>query len=175
MGFDLKKFETEQYKHRERTVTVPRLAVFFGEGEAAEWIVRGLTAIEIAQVRESKKKAKDIEGVVERLASSLASDKMGAVMEALGIDGDTPDDYVQRLTMLELASVNPKITRRHAVKLADVSSVDFFRLTDEILSLTGQGKLGESSASGTTPESGQALPSAPGADSEGVDSDTSLK
>lgn len=175
MGFNIKKFETEQYKHRERTIPVPRLAAFFGEGEAAEWIVRGLTAIEIAQVRESKKRAQNIEGIIERLASNVPDEKMAAIKDALGIDAETPDDYVQRVTMLEIASVNPKVKRPHAVKLAEAAAMDFYRLTDEIMSLTGAGKLGESSASGTTPESEQASSSVPGADSAGADTDSSMK
>jgi hypothetical protein len=175
MGFDLTKFETEQYRHRESVIAVPALAKFFTEGEKAEWKVRGLTGIEIAKVRESKKRAQNIEGLIERIASNVLSEKVTAVMDALGIDADSPDDYVQRLTMLEIGSVSPKIRRPHAVKLADVSPIEFHRLTDEIMNLTGQGKLGESSASGTTPESGQASPLPPEADSQGAGSDTSTK
>lgn len=175
MGFDLKKFEAEQYKHRERIVPVPALSAFFEDGEKAEWTVRGLTAIEIAQVRESKKKAQNIEGIIERLASNAPSEKIEAVLDAMGINSDTPDDYVQRISMLEIASVNPKIKRAHSVRLADVSAMDFYRLTDEIMNLTGAGKLSESNASGTIRESGQASPSAPGVDSVGAGSGSCTK
>ena len=175
MAFNINKFETEQYKHRERVIPVPALAMFFDDGEKPEWTVRGLTAIEVSQVRESKRKAQNIEGIIERLASNAPTEKMAAIMDALGINADTPDDYVQRVSMLEIASIKPKIKRTHAVRLADVSAMDFFRLTDEIMNLTGLGKLGESNASGTTPELGEVSPSVPGADSEGAGSDSSTK
>lgn len=175
MGFNLNKFETEQYKHRERSIPVPALALFFADGEKPEWTIRGLTAIEIAQVRESKKKAQNMEGIIERLASNAPAEKMAAIMDALGINSDTPDDYVQRVSMLEIASISPKIKRAHAVRLADIAPLDFYKITDEIMNLTGMGKLGESSASGITPASEEALSSAPEADSAGAVSDSSTK
>ena len=36
MAFNINKFETEQYKHRERVIPVPALAIFFDDGEKPE-------------------------------------------------------------------------------------------------------------------------------------------
>ena len=173
-GFDLSKFEAEGFRAREGEVAVPELAAFFGEGEAAVWKIRGLTGSEVARVRDSVQRAKDLDGLVAKLASTSTRDKVDAVLEAfgLGISGES-DDYVRRLTLLEIGSVDPKIKREHAVKVSEVAPLAFYRLTDEIYTLTGKGKLGESSAFGTIPESGQVSPSVPGAESAGEGSGSS--
>ena len=170
-GFNLEKFEAEGFKARELAVPVPELSAFFDEGAEAVWRIRGLTGAEVARVKDSVQRAKDLDGLIAKLASANAKDKIAAVLEAfgLGADGES-DDYVRRLTLLELGSVVPKVSRHHAVKVSEVAPLAFYRITDEIYTLTGRGKLGESNASGTIPESGQASPSVPGADSAAGDS-----
>ena len=163
MGFDLNKFETSDYKFREKRIPVPMLSAFFN-GEEPEWVVRNLTGSELAAVRDSVQRAKDMESIVEGLASGSGKEKVEAVKDALGITGD-PEDHIRRLTMLELGTVSPKIKRKHAVRLSEIFPVMFTTLTNEIMSLTGQGKsLGESIASGESQESSPASPSAPGAE-----------
>jgi hypothetical protein len=175
MGFDIQKFETADYKAREKRVPVPELKAFFGADEAAEWVIRSLTGAELASVRDSVQRAKDMESIIDGLASGGGKEKIQAVKDAMGIDG-APDDHVRRLTMLELGTVSPKVQRKHVVKLSEVAPVLFTSLTTEIMSLTGQGKsLGESIASGGSQESKQASPSAPGADLVAVASDSSTK
>ncbi len=164
-GFQLSRFEAESFKAREREVAVPELMEFFDEGTAAVWRIRGLTGAEVAKVRDSVTRARDLEGLVARLAAENVKDKVAAVVEAFGLaTGSDADDFVRRLTLLVIGSVEPKIQRNHAVKVSEVAPLAFYRLTDEIYNLTGQGKLGESSASGTIPESGQVSPSVPGAE-----------
>jgi len=175
MGFDFQKFETADYKFREKRVPVPELKSFFGEGEPAEWVVRNLTGAELAAVRDSIQRSKDIEGMIEGLAGSNAKEKIEAIKEALGVTGDS-DDHIRRLTMLELGTVSPKIQRKHAVRLSEIAPVLFTSLTTEIMNLTGQGKsLGESIASGESQESKPASPSAPEAASAVEASDSSTK
>ena len=173
-NFDLAKFESEGFKQRERDVEVPELKAYFADGPAI-WRVRGLTASEVARVRDSVTRARDIEGLLAKLTSGNSSDKAGAVLEIFGVGGDHPDEYVRRLSVLEIGSVEPKIRREHAVKISEVAPMVFWRITDEIYTLTGQGRVGESSASGTTPESGPALPLPPEAESEGAGSDSFSK
>jgi len=164
MGFDFNKFETADFKFREKRIPVPELSSFFADGDPAEWVVRNLTGAELAAVRDSVQRAKDLESIIEGLASGGGKEKVQAVMAAMGIDGGTPDDHVRRLAMLEAGTVSPKIQRKHAVRLGEVFPVLFTTLTNEIMSLTGQGKsLGESIASGEIQESSQVSPSVPGA------------
>ena len=164
MGFDIQKFETADFKFREKRIPVPELKAFFAADEPAEWAIRSLTGAELAAVRDSVQRAKDMESIIDGLAGGNGKEKVQAVKDAMGIDG-APDDHIRRLTMLELGTVSPKIQRKHIVKLSEAFPVLFTTMSTEIMSLTGQGKsLGESIASGEIPESEQASPSAPGAD-----------
>lgn len=163
MGFDIQKFETADFKFREKRVPVPDLKPFFN-GDDPVWTVRNLTGAELALVRDSVQRAKDLESIIDALAKGSGKDKVDAIREAMGITGDS-DDYIRRLTVLELGTVSPKIQRKHAVKLSEAHGVLFTSLTNEIYQLSGQGKsLGEPIASGEIPESEQASPSAPGAE-----------
>lgn len=160
MGFDIQKFETADFRFREKRIDVPELKLFFGDGEPAEWVVRNLTGSELAAVRDSVQRSKDIESIIEGLAGS-EKEKVQAVQAAMGLTGDS-EDHIRRLTILELGTVSPKIKRKHAVRLSEVCPVIFTSLTTEIMSLTGQGKsLGEPIASGEIQTSGQLSPSAP--------------
>ena len=108
-GFNLEKFEAEGFKARESAVPVPELSAFFDDGAEAVWRIRGLTGAEVARVKDSVARAKDLDGLVQKLASANAKDKIGAVLEAfgLGADGES-DDYVRRLTLLELGAATVK-------------------------------------------------------------------
>lgn len=148
MSFDLKKFETTNFSYREKEIDVPALKEFFSSKEKPRWKIRGLTGIELAMVRESVNKNKDIESMIEMLAGGKSEEKIGAIKEALGLSDKAPDDWVRRVTILMLGSVEPKVERSLAVRLGESHPVTFSMLTDQIQILTGQGKLGESSASG---------------------------
>ena len=43
MSFNINKFETTQFKHREVVIPVPELKEFFDDDETPEWTVRGIT------------------------------------------------------------------------------------------------------------------------------------
>jgi hypothetical protein len=138
-------------------VPVPALKNLFEKNEKPVWIVRGLTGIELAEVREAAQRNLNLEGLIELAASNLPKEKIKAVKEIIGLPGESksegsPDDYVRRLAILRLGSVEPEIEQPLAVKLAANYPVIFSKLTDEIMVLTGQGRLGEFKASGTTPK-----------------------
>jgi hypothetical protein len=148
-GFNAKKFETTNFIYREKEVDVPELKEFFDGRKKPIWIVRGLTGIEMAGVRDAVTKNQNFEKLIEQLTSSLSKDKVEAVTTAFGMGDDLPDDYVRRLKILKLGSVDPVLPHDQVVKLADTFAVTFSRLTVEIMIVTGAGKLGESNASGT--------------------------
>ena len=81
--------------------------------------------------------------------------KVSAALEAIGISDKLPDEYVRRLNVLRLGSVEPEIDHEDAKKIADYNALVFSKLTDEIMILTGYGKSGESNASGPTRKSKQ--------------------
>lgn len=142
MAFDLSRFDQTQYNERIEAVKVPELAAFFAEGEAAEWIVRGLTAEEIARTREAVAINKAAREEVSRAQGAGASAAtVSAVKTLLGLAStDTvPDEHVQHLNTVTLGSVSPAIKLEHAVKLATVHPIIFTQLYQTIYRLTGAG------------------------------------
>lgn len=139
MGFDLKAFEKTKFESRTADVPVPELKEFFDEGEPAVWTVRNLTAAELAKVEMSGQNVEKMKAILEGIVSDKPKDIADAIKELAGVSSDLEPEFRKHLTRLELASVNPKITRDIAVKLATVSSSAFYRLIAQIKELSGKG------------------------------------
>ena len=139
---DLDRFTQAKYSPRTEDVKVPDLAEYFADGEDAVWTVKGLTAIEVAQTKQSYDRSETARALIGALANS--PDKIEAVTSALGLTGsDVPQDVSRRIESLMLGSVSPKIdanSRDAVVKLAETFPVTFYELTNKIDSLTGQGQ-----------------------------------
>ena len=137
---DLQKFMTAKMHLRTAEVAVPELAAFFKDGEKPVWIVRGLTASELARTREAGENVEKLKSVVSALAGE--GDKAQAIREALGLsDDETPAEVSRRIEMLTHGSVSPEIKAQRdiAVKLAESYSITFYSLTNKIQELTGLG------------------------------------
>jgi hypothetical protein len=110
-----------------------------------------LTGEEFYTVKAASKKAQDIKMVIESLFSKNPKIKIEAALEAIGITDDLSEDFIQRLEMMVVGTVEPEIEKEDAVLLVKRFPVLFDQITAEIMILTGAGQeLGESSASGTT-------------------------
>jgi len=144
MSFDISKFETTTFEAVEVTIPVPELKEFFDKKGKPEWIVRGLTGTELAITNEAVDSNKNIEGVLAAIASNAKSDKVSTITEILGLPSDSvPNDMVRRFSMLVQGSVSPECPQNIAVKLGDTHPTTLFKLTNKIIELTGEGKLGE--------------------------------
>jgi len=140
----------QHYSDRTDTVAVPDLAAYFGKGEDATWVVRGLTGNELSRCNEAAESNKQLAGAVDALASGNAKEVMEQLKVQLGLSDDVPVDVVRRITMLQLASVSPKCSLDVAIKLNDKHPIEFFQLTNAITVLTGAGSvLGKPKGSGT--------------------------
>ena len=144
MAFDADKFLNTKYRDRTAEVPVPELKKYFPDNETPVWIVRGLTAEEIAWANDEVGRNRDISAIVTALASPLSNEKAGAVKDLIGLSKDTvPGDIVKRISHLISASVDPACSRELAVKLGRDHSILFFKITNTILELSGKGRLGE--------------------------------
>ena len=145
MAFDIQKFSTANLVSIEVEIPVPELSMFFSSPEdSPSWKVRGLTGHELSKVNEAVAANREISLLVEGLASGEAKVKIDAIKESLGITDRSTDDIVRRIAILKAGSVEPTISQELSVRLADAFPVTFFRLTNRILELTGEGKrLGE--------------------------------
>ncbi len=151
MAFDAKAFEKAEFKERIAEVPVPDLACFFDDGEVAVWKVRNMTAPELAKVEMSAKTEERLKKVLEGMLSTSAKDQAEAVKIAIGISDELEPEFIKQLTKLVLASVEPKITRQIAVKLANISPNTFYALIAKINELSGKGaEMGKLQASTKT-------------------------
>lgn len=137
MAFDAERFEQAKFAPRTEVVEVPALAAFFGDGEPAEWTVRGLNSNELHRALEAGKRQGSMESIIKAMAAN--GDMAAAVRKAIGLSGDTPGEIAKRLEMLVLGSVLPKVELPIAVKLAEAFPIEFLSLTNTVSTLTGQG------------------------------------
>ncbi len=79
MSFDVNKFDTTSFVMREHVVKVPELKNFFGKKDKPDWVVRALTATELALSNDAVSSNKNIEGVISYIKSQLQKDKVEAV------------------------------------------------------------------------------------------------
>jgi len=151
MAFNSTAFNREKFTPRTALVEVPELASYYGE-ESPVWAVRGLTGPELATVRAAGEKTSALNALAGALGGE-AKEKLAAVQELFGLDHSLPADYERRIETLLAGSVE-KIDRPTAVKLGSAFPVVLYKLTDEILSLSGLGQQpGKSNGSGATPAS----------------------
>jgi hypothetical protein len=152
MAFDQKLFMKTKFTAREEAVPVPELKVFFGD-EPAEWLVRGLTGVELGQANEAAEKNKSISAMIEGLMSSNKKETVEAVKKLIGT-GQTPQDVAKRIEMFIFGSVNPVADIELALKLCENYPVEFIQLTNKITQLTGKGRIpGKLQGSGVIPPS----------------------
>jgi len=135
MAFDATKFKKATFQHRTNDVSVDGLGMFGDKEGKATFTVRGLTALELAQVGESVQKSKDAS---ELSPTSKTEKAVEAVSELLNID-DSPDDHIQKISLLSLGLVEPFMKRKDVVKFSSVFPVQFNLLAAEVANLTGLG------------------------------------
>ncbi len=162
MGFDAKAFTKQSFEPRLVEVQVPDLAPWFGKDEKPVWKVRGLTGTELGFVNEAEQKYKDVAGLVKKLMSGSAKDKIDAVCESLGASSEKePAEVIRGMEMLRLGSVEPEVDLPLAIKLNRTFPGEFRLLVKAITTATLQGHVpGKPKASGRKKESEPASNSA---------------
>lgn len=150
---DIGKFMAANLCQRESEVKVGELSEWFEDGAKPVWKVRGMTSAELARAKfEAQEGKRDLKTLISALAGS-DSEREKAIQEAAGLStDDVPQDVAQRIEYLLCASVEPHFKREQrdaVVRLAEHFPTTFYTLTNEILSLTGQGsEVGKRKASG---------------------------
>lgn len=152
-GFDSKAFMRAQFEPRTAEVAVPGLQHWFA-GSNPVWVVRGMTATELAKSLEAAANNKTLDAVVQ-----AAMGKNKALVEEIrakaGLSDDVPGEVAKRLEQLIMCSVDPVIDRPAAVRLADTFPIEFYQITNKVVELTGLGMdVKKPSASGKTAPSG---------------------
>lgn len=143
-GFDKRKFGAAKFAPRTKELDFSKsvLADFFPEDEKAIFVVRGLTAVELAIANEAVTKNKTVGTVLEALlAEGDHEEKVNELREVMGLSKDkVPDATVKSREMLILGSVKPALDLHDVKKISDVAPIEFQILVNEITKLTGQGQ-----------------------------------
>jgi len=154
MGFDLKAFEKTDFTRRIGEVEAPALKAFFGEDEKPIFTFRNLDSNELAIIGAENNNVKISEGLLNAISAKSTADIAKEVKTLLGFDGELQPEYRRKLSMVELASVEPKLTRQMARKIAEHYSHVFTQFIDKINELYGKGsEMGKLQASTKTPKS----------------------
>lgn len=150
---NLNRFLTAALAPRQLEVETPELAgVLFDDAEAPVWTVRGLTAAELGRAKQASEEGLDtIKALVQAMAGD--GDKAAQIRKAFGLgDDDVPQNISYRIELLAAGSVSPALgaeNRDVAVRLAETFPTTFYNLTNQILTMTGQGAvLGKPKRSG---------------------------
>lgn len=136
--FDVKSFKKANFTPREEEIHFSSLEQFGGS-----FIVRGLTALEIAKCDESAQKGKLVSDLVEKLASSSGKEKAAALLEGIGISDNVPELLAKRYEHVVAGCVNPKLDLSDVVSLAEAFPIEFSQLANKILELTGKGQVAD--------------------------------
>lgn len=152
MIFDADKYSATEFRDRTAEVPVPQLKSFFKPDEDGKevdagkcvWVVRGLDGPESAKARQAVEENRNIEAVLNALVSTIPKEKAEGIKDIMSINSDkVPDDLVRRYSWLSQGSVEPKCDHRLAMLIAKNHPETFYALTNKIIQLTGQGRLGE--------------------------------
>jgi len=136
--FNADLFNSAQIALRQKTIEVPQLSDFF-KGKP-EWVVRGMTGEEVALVNESQERSRNLENLVDAIASSGSGKRVtDGIKNALGLGDEVPADITRRIEMLILGSVKPVCDREMAIRLSTFFPTVFYDLTNTILTLSGEG------------------------------------
>jgi len=141
VGLDVDKFINSKFDEQTEEVEVPYLVDFFSSDEKPVMKIRGLTGIEMGFVNESVDRSKTLNNIVEKLLSKSQQEKVEGVLEGAGLSEETPEDVVRRIEILKKGIKEPEnITHDFALKFCTRFPVEFFDITNKILTLTGKGQ-----------------------------------
>lgn len=136
--FDVKSFQKASFTPREEEIEFSSLKQFGGS-----FVVRGLTAFEIAQCDESAQKGKLVSDLIQKLAGASGKEKAAALLEGVGISDDVPELLAKRYAHVVAGCVEPKLELSDVVRLADAFPIEFSQLANKILELTGKGQIAD--------------------------------
>lgn len=139
MGFNAEKFNNAEFEIPTRKIEVPQLADWFDKADEAFWTVKGLTAEESAITQEAQERNKSIGALMGAIVNATGKEQSDAIRSAVGLGDELPADVVRRIEILVQGSVDPICDRDTAIKLGTFFPTVFYRLSNNILELTGEG------------------------------------
>jgi len=139
MAFDTNAFDMASFTQPTKKISVPELKGFFEEDETPEFEIRGLTGRELAIVNEAVDTLNKTKIIIEAIAKGSNNALKDGMAAFLNKNNDvTPEDLARRFKMLEFGTI-PHLPEHVCVKLAHNKPTTFYRITNEIIRMTGNG------------------------------------
>ncbi len=110
-GFNINKYSKGEFHPREEEVLVPRLNSFFPEGERPIFIVRGMTADEVARSNKAVANSKTINSLITAVSSQNSKEKTKAFKDMVGFGDDIAEDTCRKIEVIMIGLVNPSLPR----------------------------------------------------------------
>ncbi len=139
MAFNTNGFIQAPWQHRTQEVPVPELKDWFDPDEPAVFLVRSLTANEIARANSASQAHRREAALAEALTAGSKGAIVTAVKDALGRGQDLDPDIPRRMELVCAGLVAPTCDLEMARLLNEHHGVILFNLSNIILGLTGQG------------------------------------
>lgn len=142
MGFQAERFEQVTLAPRTREVPVPELADWFDGDGAPVFVVRGLTADELARAKDAHAMNLRKLGLLQALERENPDPAQVAEEARAWIQGSAEDKHAQvamRQEMLRCGVVEPALSEEIVAKLAVHFAMLIYRVSDAINDLTGRG------------------------------------
>ncbi len=154
MPFNTQQFMGERFEPVTRTVSVPSLKDWFGEGEKPVWIVKSMTGYELGRANEIAGKNDKTRAVLEAVLSANSRDVKKAVGEITGHGESVPMEMAKRIEYLQVGSVDPVCDLDLSLRIYKEKPYVFLELTNAISELTSVGSQpGKPKPSGKTQKS----------------------
>ena len=152
--FDKNKFERAEFTPRTEELEIELMVSFFPEGEKPLFMVRGLTADEVARTNKAVDNGKMAETLIKALASGDNIQMVDSLKAQLGYGDEVDGEVARRIELIIYGTVSPKLPRELIVKISNTMPTVFYLLSNKITDLTGQGQVtGKPKPSGETTES----------------------
>ena len=141
---DFEKFNKSEFIFPSVDIPVPELKDFFQEDEAPVWKVKSVTGSELAIINEAVATYNKTKAIIEAIATDSNSELKSGLKAYLNKSDDaTPEDLIRRHKLLQFGTVGG-CPEEAVIRLANYKPTTFFKLTNEIIRLTGDGaSLGE--------------------------------
>lgn len=142
MGFQAERFAQVTLAPRTRSVPVPELADWFDGDDKPVFLVRGLTADELARAKDAHAMNLRKLGLLRALEREDPDPGQIAEEARAAIQGSAEDKHAQiamRQQMILHGVVEPALSEEIVAKLATHYAMLIYRVSDAINDLTGRG------------------------------------
>lgn len=174
MGYNVEKFKSSNYQDRTAVVPVPGLPdnEFDSPDDPKEFLVRGLTGLDLDIVENAHVRAKNAERLIDEATSGFDREQIRLLKQKVGfLTGDNTEPLeasIKNYNIMALGCVSPKMSVQDAVAFYRDHPIEARQTIFQILALTGQGRMSGLTPSGDAPTSGPVSPSVPGGKAKGA-------